>query len=167
MRAFKQLLPLLLATVAMLIFFRIQVPGFLDSGNLLSLIDQISVNAILAFGMTLTILIGGIDLSVGALLALVGTTVVYFLRLSPGDAGAVWNLFIAVFVAMGVAVAFGAFNGICAATTRMPPFIITLGTMLVARGTPSLLQADPEMGEDPSAVRVASPRALGDAGSCS
>jgi ribose transport system permease protein len=100
----------------------------------LDITQQISVNAILAFGMTLTILIGGIDLSVGAMVALVGTTTVYLLsRGAPASPGP-WDLIFAVLAGLGVAGLFGTFHGVCAATTRMPPFIITLATMWIARG---------------------------------
>ncbi len=136
-----QMLPLLVAIVALQLFFRFGVPGvwggvpqFWMLDNQLDVAQQISINAILAFGMTLCILIGGIDLSVGALLALVGTTTVYLLTLrSPEQASAVL-LVGAVLGGLGVAAAFGAFNGLCAACTKMPPFIITLATMLIARG---------------------------------
>jgi ribose transport system permease protein len=114
--------------------FRLWVPNLLTSENLLDLTQQISVNAILAFGMTLVILIGGIDLSVGAVLALVGTTTVYVL--TRGSAGAVhdqWTI-VAVLAGLCVAGVFGVFNGLCVAKTKMPPFIITLATMLIARG---------------------------------
>jgi ribose transport system permease protein len=127
MRTVKQLAPLLAAVVVLLGLLRLKVPGFLASDNLLDLAEQISINAILAFGMTLVILIGGIDLSVGAVLALVGTIAVWLL---PHTGTAV-----AIAGALSVAAAFGALNGVCAATTRMPPFIITLATMLVARGS--------------------------------
>jgi ribose transport system permease protein len=127
MRTVKQLAPLLAAVVVLLGLLRLKVPGFLASDNLLDLAEQISINAILAFGMTLVILIGGIDLSVGAVLALVGTIAVWLL---PHTGTAV-----AIAGALAVAAAFGALNGVCAATTRMPPFIITLATMLVARGS--------------------------------
>jgi ribose transport system permease protein len=128
------MLPLLGATIGLLLLFRLLVPGFLQMENLLDLAQQISVNAILAFGMTLAILIGGIDLSVGALLALVGTTTVYLLSVRGGESQDPSWLALAVLTGLAVALAFGAFNGVCAATTRMPPFIITLATMLVARG---------------------------------
>jgi ribose transport system permease protein len=59
--------------------FRIWVPQFLSLNNLLDLAQQISINAVLAFGMTLVILIGGIDLSVGAVVALIGTLTVWLL----------------------------------------------------------------------------------------
>lgn len=141
MRVGKRLLPLLAAVVILQVLFRFGLPGvwtgiprFWDFENQLDIAQQISVNAILAFGMTLTILIGGIDLSVGAVVALVGTTAVYFLGLGGAEAQSVLTLLIAVAAGLGVAAVFGAFNGLCAATTRMPPFIITLATMWVARG---------------------------------
>jgi ribose transport system permease protein len=134
MRTVKQLLPLLVAMAALLLLFGLWVPRFLHHENMLDLVQQISVNAILAFGMTLVILIGGIDLSVGALLALVGTTTVYVLgRGESGVQNPFW-LAVAVLAGLSVAAGFGAFNGLCAAKTRMPPFIITLAMMLVARG---------------------------------
>ena len=120
--------------VALLSIFGLWVPNFITAENMLDLVQQISVNAILAFGMTLVILIGGIDLSVGALLALVGTTTAYILTRGQADQQSLAFLAIAVFAGLAVAASFGTFNGICAAKTKMPPFIITLAMMLVARG---------------------------------
>jgi ribose transport system permease protein len=117
---------LLLAIIVLLGLFRIWVPQFLGVENLLDLVQQISVNAILAYGMTLVILIGGIDLSVGAVVALVGTVTVAVL--------AQGGLALGLLAGFGMAATFGTINGVCAARTRMPPFIITLATMLVARG---------------------------------
>jgi ribose transport system permease protein len=143
------MLPLIAAMIVLLLLFRYWVPMFLAPENLLDLAQQISVNAILAFGLTLTILIGGIDLSVGAVLALIGTTTVYLLAAGPSaDEIALlrWvltgltslpdplRLTVAVLAGLAVAGAFGAFNGLSAAKTKMPPFIITLATMLIARG---------------------------------
>jgi ribose transport system permease protein len=126
MRTVARAAPLLAAIVALLAVFRFWVPQFLSLDNLLDLAQQISINAVLAFGMTLVILIGGIDLSVGAVVALIGTLTVWLLpRL--GLAGAVAS-------ALAAATIFGVVNGVCAALTVMPPFIITLATMLVARG---------------------------------
>ena len=130
MKTLKQLLPLFAAVVVLLLLFQLRVPTFLQAANLLDLAQQISINAILAFGMTLVILSGGIDLSVGALLALVGTTVVYFL--TPGAARS--GIWLAVPAGLAVALLFGLLNGASASRTAMPPFIITLATMLIARG---------------------------------
>lgn len=199
MRTLKQIVPLLLAIVALQLLFRFGLgplwPGVGDrfwlADNQVDVLQQISINAILAFGMTLTILIGGIDLSVGAVLALVGTTTAYILAAAGGDpterlaiagvcaagalvvlegvyrfgvpggkppaiawvartlmlllsfgsaywfqegAGSGTRLVVAVWAGLSVAACFGLFNGVCAAKTRMPPFIITLATMEVARG---------------------------------
>jgi ribose transport system permease protein len=133
-RTVRQLLPLVAAVGALLVLFRIWVPTLLAPENLLDLTQQISVNAILAMGMTMVILIGGIDLSVGALVALVGTATVYLLALPiPAAQSGAWTA-VAVLAGLTLAAGFGAFHGLCAARTNMPPFIITLATMLVARG---------------------------------
>lgn len=130
----KQVLPLLVAIAVLLTGFHLWVPGFLRSENMLDLAQQISVNAIIAFGMTLTILIGGIDLSVGALVALVGTLTVAVLSRGGVESQSLARLLLGLGAGLGVAALFGVFSGACASKTRMPPFIITLATMQVARG---------------------------------
>jgi ribose transport system permease protein len=134
----RRLIPLLAATAALLGLFSSVVPNFLASGNLLDLAQQISVNAILAYGMTMVILIGGIDLSVGALLALAGTTTTFCLvhHANPDGTftGLGWPLPMAVLAGLGVGFAFGLFHGVVRAWRGLPAFIITLSTMLIARG---------------------------------
>jgi ribose transport system permease protein len=126
MRSSKELLPLAAAIMVLLAVFRAWVPQFLMAENLIDLVQQISINAILAFGMTLVILIGGIDLSVGAVVALTGTITVWLLTRA--------GMVVALPVGLAAAAVCGAVNGVCAARTLMPPFIITLATMLIARG---------------------------------
>jgi ribose transport system permease protein len=123
----RSLAPLLVSLAALLGFFSLLVPNFLAPSNLLDLTQQIGVNAILAFAMTLVILIGGIDLSVGALVALVGTVTTFAL---------VRGLPLPAAAAAGIAVAgtFGLFHGLAVARTGMPAFIVTLASMQVARG---------------------------------
>ena len=130
MNPLKRLLPLCGAALALVLVFRLFVPNFLEADNLIDLGQQISVNAILAFGMTFVILIGGIDLSVGAILALVGTSTAFGLI----SGGLALPTPLAIALGLGVAAVFGLIHGVCAARTAMPPFIITLGTMLIARG---------------------------------
>jgi ribose transport system permease protein len=142
MRTLKQIVPLLVAFVVLQVLFRFGIPrlwagvgpSFWTVDNQVGVMDRITIHAILAFGMTLTILIGGIDLSVGAVVALVGTTAVYLVTLG-GDAATTTSWFcLAVAGGMGLGLLFGLFHGVAAAKTRMPPFIITLASMLIARG---------------------------------
>ena len=128
MNRLRPFLPLLAAIAALLSLFALWVPQgrFLTAGNLIDLTQQISVNAILAFGMTLVILIGGIDLSVGAVVAFSGVVCVSLL----GAGGLVGGLA----AALSVATLLGIANGVAVTLTRMPPFIVTLAMMLVARG---------------------------------
>jgi len=130
MKTLKTTWPLLGSILLLLALFRLLVPTFLNSSNLLDLTQQISVNAILAFGMTLVILSGGIDLSVGALLALTGTAATF------GLLGSGFGLPMPLALAMGVGLGalFGLINGAAVSRTSLPPFIVTLATMLVARG---------------------------------
>jgi ribose transport system permease protein len=128
MKNVRFFLPLVAAIAFLLVIFALWVPQnrFVTLSNLLDLAQQISINAILAFGLTLVILIGGIDLSVGAVVALSGVVCVSAIGVA-GPLGA-------IVAGLGVGALFGMMNGLCAARTRMPPFIITLATMLVARG---------------------------------
>lgn len=130
MRTFKTTWPLLGSIVLLLALFRMFVPAFLNSSNLLDLTQQISVNAILAFGVTLVILSGGIDLSVGALLALTGTAATFSLLQS----GLGLPAPVALIAGVGLGALFGLINGTAVSRTSLPPFIVTLATMLVARG---------------------------------
>ncbi len=127
-KAGQGFLPLLAAIVVLLVVFSLWVPQgrFLRFDNLVDLAQQIAVNAILAFGLTLVILIGGIDLSVGAVVAVAGVVSVSLLT----PAGPVGGLLSGI----AAGVLFGLFNGLFAARTAMPPFIVTLATMLMARG---------------------------------
>jgi ribose transport system permease protein len=129
MTAARRFVPLLLAVVLLMGVFAARVPNFLAAENLIDLAQQISVNAILAFGLTLVILTGGIDLSVGAVLALVGVIVV--------SVSTEFGLAAGLLAGAGAAAGFGAVHGTAAARTRMPPFIVTLATMLIARGLAS------------------------------
>lgn len=126
--AVQGFLPLLAAIALLLLLFGLWVPQgrFVRFDNLIDLAQQVSVNAILAYGLTLVILIGGIDLSVGAVVAVAGVVSVSLLGV-----GGAWIAFMGGIAAGAL---FGFSNGVLAARTPMPPFIITLATMLVARG---------------------------------
>ncbi len=102
-------------------------PHFLTVSNLLNVVQQTSINAIVAVGMTFVIISGGIDLSVGSIVALSG--VVLGALLQGGQ-----PLPVAVSAAFAVGIACGLLNGALVSGGGLPPFIATLGMMSVARG---------------------------------
>jgi ribose transport system permease protein len=102
-------------------------PHFLTVANLLNVAQQTSINAIVAVGMTFVIISGGIDLSVGSIVALSGVTLGFALQRGVPIPGAV-VLGLATGAACGVA------NGALISWGRLPPFIVTLGMMSIARG---------------------------------
>ena len=101
--------------------------SFLSYGNITNILRQVSINALIAVGMTFVILTGGIDLSVGAVMALSGTLAA---GLMAGGMGGVPALAICVLLGCG----FGLANGAFVAFAGMPPIIVTLATMGIARG---------------------------------
>lgn len=110
-------------------------PDFLKADNLLNIANQISVIAILAVGMTLVILTGGIDLSVGSLLALAAVGSTWLVREGFGgpEAGAA-GMTLAGLLAILLSGGVGACNGLMVTRFGIPPFIATLAVMLVASG---------------------------------
>lgn len=99
---------------------------FLLLQNQLNILMQVSTIGIIALGMTLVILSGGIDLSVGSVLAMVGVFVVLALNASE-------NIFVAVLTALAVGAFVGFLNGLLVAKAKIAPFIATLGMMAGAR----------------------------------
>jgi ribose transport system permease protein len=105
----------------------ILTPHFLTVSNLLNVAEQTSINAVVAAGMTFVILSGGIDLSVGSIVALSGVVLGTALA---GDA----PFGVAIAVALLVGGASGLANGALVSWGGLPPFIVTLGMMSIARG---------------------------------
>jgi D-xylose transport system permease protein len=101
--------------------------AFLNARNLTNLTTQVAVNGILAVGMTLIILTGGIDLSVGSVVALSGI-VLGLCDVRFGMPG------LAVGAAVLTGLLAGGVNGLFVARLRIPPFVISLGTLVIARG---------------------------------
>ena len=108
---------------------------FFTGQNLGIVLQQASVNTVLAAGMTFVILTGGIDLSVGSILA-ASAMAGLIVSLIPEFA----SLWIVVSVATGLA--FGLINGALIASLRLPPFIVTLGSLTAVRGLARLFGAD-------------------------
>ncbi len=115
-------------------------PNFLKRDNLLNIANQIAVIAIVAIGMTMVIITGGIDLSVGSLIALSAVLTALFIRNFAGAQQAgVWGMALACGAAILICGAVGAFSGGMVTLFQVPPFIVTLAMMLVASGLAYLL----------------------------
>ncbi|MER8463248.1 ABC transporter permease [Mesorhizobium sp. M1396] len=116
----------LIGLVVILAVFGALVPGFFAERNLINILQQSSINACLALGMTLVIISGGIDLSVGPTAALSAV-----ISASMMVAGVPFPLAIAAGFAIGLAC--GLVNGILVAYVGLQPFIVTLGTLSTYR----------------------------------
>ena len=121
-----------LALLAMVLFFAVVAPDFTTPRNVANILTQITINLILATGMTFAILIGGIDLSVGAVMALCAVVAGTVLKLdSLSDPSAIA---LGIGASLLVGMACGAVNGFVSSFWRVPSFIVTLGMLNVARG---------------------------------
>lgn len=117
----------LIALFALIIVIGAISPEFRTVDNFLSLLRQSSINGFIAFGMTCVILTGGIDLSVGSVLALTSAFCAYFLTMGV-PAG------LAMLISLVIGVAFGMVSGMLVTAGRLQPFIATLITQIVFRG---------------------------------
>ena len=115
-------------------------PDFLKARNLFNIADQIAVIAIVAIGMTLVIITGGIDLSVGSLIALSAVASCLLIQDYGGGVAASRGMMVACALAgIAAATTCGLFNGLLITQLRMPPFIVTLSTMLAVSGVAYML----------------------------
>jgi len=118
------------AFLAIVLVISLLTDRFFTLQNLLNVLRQISFNGMMAIGVTFVIVSGGIDLSVGSLLALGGIVSAMF---SVSDASP-WPTALAVLLGIGVSSGFGAASGFLVAKARVAPFIATLGVMTITRG---------------------------------
>ncbi len=121
------------ALVILYIFFGIFGRNFFSFTSLVNILDASYYIGFIAIGVTFVIITGGIDLSVGTVMmaaAIIGGTAYK----SWG-----WPMWLSLIVIMVVATAFGYFNGILVSRLRLPPFIATLGTMMISMGVGSIV----------------------------
>lgn len=117
----------LIALIVLIVIVSSLSPNFFTLNNLFNILQQTSVNAIMAVGMTLVILTSGIDLSVGSLLALTGAVAASLVGLEV-------NALVAVVGALALGTAIGAVTGTIVAKGKVQAFIATLVMMLLLRG---------------------------------
>nr|WP_243158004.1 ribose ABC transporter permease [Aminipila terrae] len=101
--------------------------SFFTWRNLLTVLRQTSINAVIATGMTFAILIGGIDLSVGSVLAICGAIAANLIASG-------MDIILAILITLFLGLAIGIVNGLLISKGRLQPFIATLGTMTLLRG---------------------------------
>ncbi|TDL31021.1 ABC transporter permease [Jeotgalibacillus sp. S-D1] len=120
-------LGMIIILILLCIVMTIMAPNFLEAANMTNILKQVSVIAILAAGMTIVILTGGIDLSVGSIVALSGVVSVM-----ASQAGV--NPLLAMALGMGAGYIIGFINGFFTAKLGLPAFIVTLASMTYVRG---------------------------------
>ena len=136
----------LIALLLAVIFFTAQSARFLTGSNLSLVVQQVMVVGTLAIGQTLIILTAGIDLSNGAVMAL-GNIVMTKLAVDSG-----MNPLLAILLGLLVCGAFGFFNGSLVTALRLPPFIVTLGTLNIAFALTHIYPEDQTVSGLPSAL---------------
>ncbi|WP_246000627.1 ABC transporter permease subunit [Brevibacillus panacihumi] len=117
----------LLGLALIVIVLSVITNDFLTVSNIFNVLRQISINALIAFGMTFVILTGGIDLSVGSILALSSA-------ISAGLMAGGMDTWLAILIGLLAGAVMGAINGVVIAKGRVAPFIATLATMTIFRG---------------------------------
>ncbi len=117
----------LIGLLALIAIVSILSPSFLSTKNIFNILRQTSVNGIIAAGMTFVILTGGIDLSVGSILAISGAVCASLLVSGQ-------NIIIAVLAALVIGAMVGFLNGFIITKGKLQPFIATLATMTILRG---------------------------------
>lgn len=131
MKFYSKLGPLV-ALIILALIVSILNPSFLNIANLMNLLQQVSINALIAFGMEFVILTGGIDLSVGAILAFSGAIAAQLIvnGVTP---------ILAFLIGILCGAVFGALNGVLISYGKAAPFIVTLATMSIFRGATYVL----------------------------
>jgi ribose transport system permease protein len=124
----KQNAGILIALSTICVILTFLSPVFLTVNNILNILRQVSTNANIALGMTLVILTGGIDLSVGAVVAISGTMAAGFIALSGLPP------LLAVSLGLLIGTLIGFLNGLIITKTGIPQFLVTMATLTMTRG---------------------------------
>ena len=134
----------LLLTITIVVFFLMYIGailfqggGFLKPQNFLNLLNANAALIVLACGLSLVMITGGIDISVGGVTALVSMCCAVYLDFKGG------NVFVSVLIALAIGLAFGAFQGFLVAYLDIQPFIVTLAGMFFARGMTTIVNTKP------------------------
>ncbi len=137
----------------MIAVMSIFLPRFLSFVNLMNLLKQMAVNLIVAAGMTIIILTGEFDISVGSVVCLTAVVAAKLMNL--------WGVWPAVLVGLAVGVAFGLLHGLIVTKGRIPSFITTLGTSMIARSLAFVISDGQVIADIPEGFKVVGQGAVG------
>lgn len=141
---------IVLALVLIGVFLSFKTNTFLTSPNLINVARQISINGMLAVGVTFVLLTGGVDLSLGSVVALAGVIAAGFAH--PGDYPVIVPILMGILAGAGC----GAVNGVIVTRGGVAPFIVTLGMMTIARGLALIVSGGkPVSNMSPELTRIA------------
>lgn len=126
--AAQQMLWAFASLIVLLVFFSLASPNFLQTSNILAVLQATAVNGVLAIAVTMIIITGGIDLSIGTLMT--------FTAVTAGVVLTNWGLPLpaGILAAIGMGAFCGIISGTLVTRMRIPPFIATLGMMLILKG---------------------------------
>jgi inositol transport system permease protein len=129
----------MLFLAVLMVFFQVQNERFLSLRNIFNVLSDVSIYGILSAGMTFVILTGGIDLSVGSLLAFSSMCGAVLIKSFPSLSETGWSWLVAIATALLVGAAGGYIHGQAMTKLRVPAFIVTLGGMTLWRGATLML----------------------------
>ena len=115
------------AALLVIVILSLSIPGFMTGKNMINLFDQLTTTGIMCIGMTLVLIVGGIDLSMPYVL--ISAACVGAKHMAEGG-----SMFTGILIMVAVGAVFGIINGFAVAKLRMIPFITTLSTMMIAEG---------------------------------
>jgi ribose transport system permease protein len=144
----------LFVLIGLVLLFGIASPHFLSADNLLNVMQQSAINAILGIGLTFVIISAGIDLSVGSILAFSGLVTADLLVAGHSSV-------VAIAAGLAVGLLCGLANGLITVLGRIPPFITTLGMMLIARSAAKIYSGSKPISGLPESFRALSGDVLG------
>jgi len=137
---FKKVLGILGLLIVVCILTGALNPKFLSPGNLQNTIKWTSLYSIISIGVAFVIITGGIDLSIGSVIGLVGSLLVYLLTVRG------WAVVPAILLVMGVSAAIGLLHGLLITRLRLQPFVVTLCGLLLYRGLARFVTDDQSLG---------------------
>ena len=145
---------IILTLIAMIVFFSLSTKSFLSARNFTNIVRQISVVGICAVGMTMVILTGGIDLSIGSVIGI--TSAIAAVMMSGGS-----PIWLAVLAALALGIVVGFVNSTCINYLRIPPMITTLAMMISLRGAVYLITGGMPVYGIPESFKVLGQGTLG------